>query len=121
MEITHHRPKQFSICFPIQSQNREFKSLTYRSWYNVTKRYYYASSGVIRYAASSLSVSKTVTDNYSLGKVLTAGMVPMIIQNLIDSGSLREDPNGIYLVFTASDVSESVDTNYPFSFCEDYW
>jgi hypothetical protein len=55
-----------------------------------------------------------------MGKTLGQGSLPKIIQNQVTIGALPEDTAGIYIVFTAADVIEAVDSAYQMSFCTDY-
>ncbi len=58
------------------------------------------SGGVVSYGGEA-------TDSGSQGKKLTDRKVQLIVQNMIQSGGLPADQNGVYFVLTSSDVSET--------------
>ena len=89
----------------------------------MTKSYYYQASASSKkvYVNGTVTLAKTVHDNYSLGKSLSGNALPNIIQAQIDAGALPEDDSAVYFVLTAGDVSESIrDDLGSASFCSDY-
>jgi len=56
----------------------------------------------------------TTTDNYSHGTKLRDVSVQDVVASAISSGSLPQDPNGVYFVLTSSDVNETS------GFCKKY-
>jgi hypothetical protein len=73
-------------------------------WYNINSTYYNGSSV---HLTNALSNSTSTTDNYSLGTALSDANIQTIVASAISSGRLPSNTNGIYLVLTSSDVSET--------------
>lgn len=53
-----------------------------------------------------LNFTQAVNDNYSQGTKLADRVLPTVVSHAISAG-LPNDPNGVYLILTSSDVSES--------------
>jgi hypothetical protein len=63
----------------------------------------------------ALSLAGTTTDSYSRGKAITDGDIQTIVSSALTSGRLPTDANGIYVVLTSKDVSET--SGFCSSFC----
>lgn len=72
--------------------------------YYVANASYYGSNSNV---SGLFSVKGASTDHYSQGSNLSDRRVGNVVANAINSGALPKDPNGLYLVLTSSDVSES--------------
>ncbi len=57
--------------------------------------------------ANTVTYSGSTTDNYSLGTSLSDANIQSIVTSAISSGSLPNDPNGVYFVLTSADVNET--------------
>ncbi len=68
---------------------------------------YYATNASYPGVSGTFSVKGSSTDHYSQGSRLSDRTVAAVVSNAINSGSLPKDGNGIYLVLSSSDVSES--------------
>ncbi|KAK6093398.1 hypothetical protein MT418_006024 [Batrachochytrium dendrobatidis] len=94
------------------------------TWWGVLKGYYsqQTTSGQKTFVSGACALGGTVSDNYTLGKSLSGTNIPDLINTYVGSGALPDDPNGVYVVLTAPDVSESVraDASNTGTFCKDY-
>ena len=79
-------------------------------WYKTTKLYYYQTSPDANkvYVNGAVKVAATVNDAGSLGNTLSGSNLPDLIQNLTSAGTLPEDEEGIYFVFTTDEIVESI-------------
>ncbi len=68
---------------------------------------YYVTNASYQGVTGNLSNGASITDNYSQGANLSDRKVSLIVSNAISSGRLPRDGNGIYLVLSSSDVSET--------------
>ncbi|KAI8903745.1 phosphate-induced protein 1 conserved region-domain-containing protein [Gorgonomyces haynaldii] len=82
-------------------------------WWTIVETY----SGDNGQINNQVAYKGTYNDNYSLGKNLASGSLNRIIDNAVKAASWPKDPNGIYVVFVASDVSEKSSNG---GFCTDY-
>jgi hypothetical protein len=73
-------------------------------WLNINTTYY---NGSNVHLSNALTNSTSTTDNYSLGTNLSDANIKTIVSSAITSGRLPKNSNGIYLVLTSGDVSES--------------
>ena len=71
-------------------------------YFNITAGYFDAGGNSI---TNSLSLAGSVQNNYSKGKALHSSDVSQIVVDTISGGLLPLDPNGIYLVLSAGDVT----------------
>lgn len=93
-------------------------------WYQITKLYYFQANDASNkiYVNGAVKVAAIANDEGSMGNALTGTNLPDLLQNFISEGTLPEDENGIYFIFTGDDVTESVRPD-PFGtafFCTDY-
>lgn len=51
--------------------------------------------------------NRSITDNYSQGRVLTDSIILNIVKRAINSTALPYDQNGLYFVFTSADCTET--------------
>jgi hypothetical protein len=90
------------------------QSLGGSTYYGINTSYYYQPvGGGQTFIPNSISFGGEYNDAGSLTLNLASGDVSRIVQNTINQGHLPSDPNGIYLVLTASNVTEG-------SFCSSY-
>ncbi|MFA5171990.1 MAG: hypothetical protein WC426_10530 [Sulfuriferula sp.] len=73
-------------------------------YYNINTSYYNGGSVAV---SNSTLLKKSVTDNYSHGKVLADADVSAIVSGAISNGSLPVDANAVYFVLTSADVTET--------------
>ncbi len=73
-------------------------------YYNINTTYYNASNVAV---TNSTLLKKSVSDNYSRGKVLADTDVAAIVTGAISNGSLPVDANAVYFVLTSADVTET--------------
>jgi hypothetical protein len=69
------------------------------------------------FVTSKVNFIKSVFVGYTLGTSLKDADIVAIVGDVIVANQVPSDPNGIYFVFTSSDVSES--SGY-YAFCSDY-
>jgi hypothetical protein len=109
----------YGIFYGTHSQNtqdivaRFVTGLGGSDWWGVVKTYT-GSNGAIN---GNVKWVGAYVDNYSLGKTLKFGAMDKIIDAAITASKWPKDPNGIYVVFTAPDVSESSSNG---GYCKDY-
>ncbi|KAJ3317224.1 hypothetical protein HDV06_001838, partial [Boothiomyces sp. JEL0866] len=82
-------------------------------WWTVTQSFS-GDNGAIN---AQVTWKGSYTDKYSLGKKLRSGDLDTIIDNAVSQAGWPQDDNGIYVVYTASDVTESSSNG---AFCKDY-
>jgi len=79
-------------------------------YYHINTGYYdtgMGGSGGLHRVANSVAFGGSIPDNYSHGTTLTDPDVTSIISNAITSHQLPSDPNGVYLILGAADVSQA--------------
>ncbi|KAH6562560.1 hypothetical protein BASA61_001105 [Batrachochytrium salamandrivorans] len=92
-------------------------------WWGVQKNYYSQASATAAKVpvSGSVRLGSTIVDNYTFGKALSGTNVPDLIQQYVASGALPNSADAVYVVLTASDVTESMRTDaLSASFCRDY-
>jgi hypothetical protein len=97
--------------------------LSQTAWWNVLGRYFYQSNPESPkiYVNGPMFVATTVSNNYTLGKILKGNDIPDLIQSYIDQKIFSEDSNAVYLFLTAADVKQTlIAERGALSFCEDY-
>jgi hypothetical protein len=96
-------------------------SINSKDWWAMMKKYYYQKDEQSEkiYVSGKLTLGKSITDNYSLGKKLSGDDVPSLIRTVVKSGRLPEDPNSIYFVLISSDVKEQMKHSNS-RYCEEY-
>lgn len=78
------------------------------SWHNIMTQYYQIISGVKTFMTNSVSLKASVsTYTTTQGGTMTESQVTSIISNLISTGQLPQDPNGIYAFIFRGDVQYS--------------
>lgn len=81
-------------------------------WYNIETTYY---NGYNVKVSKVVHFAKNVTvSDVTYGKALSDGNIASIVQDALLSGNLPTDPNGIYFVLTAPDITETS------GFCSNY-
>ena len=73
-------------------------------YYNINTTYYDGGSNKV---SNAVAAPASMTDSYSRGAALTDNDVLAVVSNAISSGSLPQDPNGVYVVLTSADVNET--------------
>ncbi|OZJ04928.1 hypothetical protein BZG36_02656 [Bifiguratus adelaidae] len=73
------------------------------TWFNIEKTYHDNSGHT---CSGPVNLGGTVVDNYSQGKSLSDNSLPSIVSHAIANG-LPTDPNGVYMLVTSGDVSET--------------
>ena len=83
------------------------------AYYNINSSYYDVVSGVKNYVSDSVAFGGSTSDSGSLGTALSEADIETIAQAAISSHALPLDPNGVYFVLTAANVTVG-------SFCSSY-
>lgn len=73
-------------------------------WFNINTSYYNG-SGV--HVQNSVTLTKSVGDNYSQGTNVSDAGIQAIVSNAINHLGLPADANGVYFVLTSADVNET--------------
>ena len=73
-------------------------------YFNIETSYFDGSNTAV---SNSVSYGGSAADGYSLGKSLSDADVETVVSNVLMSGSLPTDPNGVYFVLTSPDVMET--------------
>ena len=75
--------------------------------FNINTTYHDSTGAGVQNVVNYNPAADSYADNYSLGKTLTDANIQTIVSNAIANHHLPADPNGVYFVLTASDVSQS--------------
>jgi len=90
--------------------NDLLKGIGGTNWYGINTRYYKQSTsgGVKTYVTPNVTWGGCTYDNMSLGNKLdstTGNFTYNVVDNALTNSALTRDPNGLYFVFTSSDVT----------------
>lgn len=69
------------------------------------------------YVNGTLKLEKSIDDNYSMGRSLANGDIPLLIRTHVEDGFLPKDSTGVYFVLTSDDVEETIGGA---RMCDDY-
>ncbi|CAF2029835.1 unnamed protein product, partial [Rotaria magnacalcarata] len=78
------------------------------SWFNIEKTYYYQASSTSPkvYIKGPVSIGSRWVESYSAGTKLNSTIIANIICTRIKNVQVPNDPQGLYLLLSSSDVSE---------------
>jgi hypothetical protein len=73
-------------------------------YFNINTTYY---NGSNTHVANAVHYAGSTTDNYSQGTSLSDTQIQTVVSSAIASGKVTKDPNAVYFVLTAQDVTAS--------------
>lgn len=91
-------------------------NLSGSAWYGINGTY---TDGSGRAVTPAVTLTGSTVDNYTYGKALGDRQVASVVSNAISSRRLPLDANGVYLVLTSKDVSET--SGFLTRYCGWHW